>query len=173
MKSGMNPLISALDLGFLVLAWVAAAFGALMMCVTFADVVMRYLFRSPIPGSFEITEISMGLIVFFALPQMVRSRGNICVTVLFDRFSPPVRRYATFATELLGAAISVFIAWRMWLYGARILRYGEITMELRIPKGLIAQSMALLLIVTALAFILSARDALRGETGARPVGPGL
>lgn len=143
------------------LVWVSAAMATVMMLTIFVNVVMRYVFRSPPRGAFEIIEITMGLLVFFALPLMIRQSGNIRVTILFDRFAEPVRRWATFTTELLGTAICGFIAWRMWIYGERILRYGEVTMELRIPRGAIAQSMSVLLVVAAIAFLICAVEGLR------------
>ncbi|NMG41611.1 TRAP transporter small permease subunit [Chelativorans sp. ZYF759] len=143
------------------LVWISAAMATVMMLTIFTNVVMRYVFRSPPRGAFEIIEITMGLLVFFALPLMIRQSGNIRVTILFDRFAEPVRRWATFATELLGTAICTFIAWRMWIYGERILRYGEVTMELRIPRGAIAQSMSVLLVVAAVAFLICAVEGLR------------
>lgn len=143
------------------LVWVSAAMATVMMLTIFVNVVMRYVFRSPPRGAFEIIEITMGLLVFFALPLMIRQSGNIRVTILFDRFADPVRRWATFATELLGTAICGFIAWRMWIYGERILRYGEVTMELRIPRGAIAQSMSVLLVVAGVAFLICAVEGLR------------
>lgn len=143
------------------LVWVSTAMATVMMLTIFVNVVMRYVFRSPPRGAFEIIEITMGLLVFFALPLMIRQSGNIRVTILFDRFAEPVRRWATFTTELLGTAICGFIAWRMWIYGERILRYGEVTMELRIPRGAIAQSMSVLLVVAAIAFLICAVEGLR------------
>lgn len=173
MSAATHPLVTLLDRAFMALAWVAAALAAAMMFTTFGDVVMRYLFRSPIPGAFEITEVSMGLIVFFALPWMIRKGGNIRVTILFDRFPERTRRAATFVTELLCAATCVFIAWRVWLFGERILRYGEVTMELRIPKGVVAQSMSVLLVFAAAAFLLSAAEALKRAPVGRESGAGL
>lgn len=165
MTHAPRNIVKFLDHGFTLLAWVSGLLAAVVMFATFANVVMRYVFRDPIGGVFEITEVGMGLIVFFALPKMIRMRGNIRVTIVFDRFSQMARRYTTFATELLGAAICSFIAWRMWLYGERILLYREVTMELRIPKGLIAQSMSLLLVAAAIAFVVCALEALDRSRG--------
>lgn len=173
MSAATHPFVRLLDSAFMALAWVAAALAAAMMFTTFGDVLMRYLFRSPIHGAFEITEVSMGLIVFFALPWTIRRGGNIRVTILFDRFPERARRVATVATELLCAATSAFIAWRVWLFGERILRYGEVTMELRIPKGLVAQSMSVLLVFAAAAFLLCAIEALKRAPAGRASGAGL
>jgi TRAP-type transport system small permease protein len=147
---------------FFALACVAGALAAIMMVTTFSDVVMRYFFNRPIGGAFEVTEISMGLIVFFALPLMIRERENIVVTILYDRFPAPLRRAATTITDLVCAALCGFIAWRMWLYGERLLRANEITLELRVPKGAVAQSMSVLLFVAGAAFVICALRALTG-----------
>lgn len=161
-------MIALADRVFLALAWVAGGLAVVMMTTTFSDVIMRYFFNHPIFGAFEITEISMGLIVFFALPMMIRARENITVTVLFDSFPPPLRRAAVVLSDLTGAAVCALIAWRMWLYGERLVRFREVTLELQVPRGLIAQGMAALMALAALAFLLCAWQALR--RGVDPLG---
>lgn len=156
-------MIAIADRVFVALAWVAGLLAAVMMATTFSDVVMRYVFDAPIYGAFEVTEISMGLIVFFALPAMIRARENITVTVLFDLFPARLRHGATVATDLVCCAVCGFVAWRMWLFGARLLRYGEVTLELRVPRGLIAQVMAVLMAAAAVAFAICAWEAWRGR----------
>ncbi|PJE36205.1 hypothetical protein CVM52_13300 [Pseudooceanicola lipolyticus] len=166
-------LISAFDSLCLGLAWLSGLIAACVMTVTFVGVVMRYVFRNPLMGGFEMIEIGMGLIVFTALPWMVRNRGNIRVTILSDRFPPGLGRVADFIGQILGAALMAFVAWRVWLQGDRLLTYNEVTMELRVPKGLIAQGMSVMLIITALAFVICAFEVSRrrrpgagAETGA-------
>lgn len=146
---------------FLALAWVAGVLAAVMMVTTFTDVVMRYFFNRPIVGAFEVTEITMGLLVFFALPVMIRRRENIVVNVVHDMLPPRARRAATLLSDLVCAALCAFIAWRMWLFGARLLRFNEVTMELQVPKGAIAQSMSVLMALAAVAFLLCAWEAWR------------
>lgn len=162
----MRRLLRLFDLLCLALAWIAGLIAAFIMTVTFIGVVMRYLLRKPLMGGFEMIEIGMGLVVFCALPWMVRQRGNIRVTILSDHFSPAVSRFTEFFGQMLGAGLMALIAWRIWLQGKRLLTYNEVTMELRVPKGLIAQSMSLLLVVAALAFLACAFEALRRS--ARP-----
>ena len=154
-------LTAVFDKVCLILAWASGAIAAFVMTVTFVGVVMRYVFRDPLMGGFEMIEIGMGLMVFTALPLMVRKRGNIAVTVLSDRFPPGLARATTTLSNLVGAALTGFIAWRVWLQGERLLTYGEVTMELRVPRGLIAQGMASLLAIAALAFLLCAVEAIR------------
>lgn len=159
----MQTVISLFDRLCLLLARVSGVIAAFVMAVTFIGVVMRYGFRSPLMGGFEMIEVGMGLIVFTALPFVVRRGGNISVTVLSDHFPPLLRRVSDAAGQALGAVLMGFIAWRVWLQGERLLTYNEVTMELRIPKGLIAQSMSVMLALAALAFALCAFEAIRGK----------
>jgi len=154
-------LTASFDKVCLILAWASGTIAAFVMTVTFVGVVMRYVFRDPLMGGFEMIEIGMGLMVFTALPLMVRRRGNIAVTVLSDRFPPGLARATTTLSNLVGAALTGFIAWRVWLQGERLLTYREVTMELRVPRGLIAQGMASLLAIAAVAFLLCAVEAIR------------
>ena len=168
----MASLFSLFDRLCLVLAWLSGLIAAFVMSVTFVGVIMRYVLREPLMGGFEMIEIGMGLIVFTALPWMVRRNGNIRVTILSDKFPPLLARWTEFAGQALGTVVLGFVAWRVWLQGDRLLTYNEVTMELRVPKGLIAQGMSALLVVTALAFLVCAIEALRRSDGNAPTGPG-
>lgn len=157
-----------LDGLFRLFVWLSGGIAAAVMALTFVGVIMRYVFRSPLSGGFELIEIGMGLIVFTALPFLIRGPGNIRVTVLFDKFAAPVQRIMNVISHLIGAALSGFMAWRVWLQGDRMLRYGEVTMELRIPKGLIAEAMAALLALAVVAFLLCAYEAWSGTDRRSP-----
>jgi TRAP-type C4-dicarboxylate transport system permease small subunit len=163
----MHARIALLDRLCLGLAWASGLLAAFVMTVTFAGVFMRYVLRQPLMGGFEMIEIGMGLIVFTALPWMVRQGGNIRVTVVSDLFPRRLARVADCAGQTLGAVLMGFIAWRVWLQGERMMRFNEVTMELRVSKGLVAQGMSVLLAITALAFLACALEALRDERGAR------
>ena len=169
----MHRLVAVFDRFCLALGWLSGLIAAFVMTVTFVGVVMRYGLRSPLMGGFEMIEIGMGLIVFTALPLMVRRYGNISVTVLSDTFSPGLRRICTAIGQLLGAVLMSFICWRVWLQGERLLTYNEVTMELRVPKGLIAQGMSVLLAVTALAFLFCVIEVLRGKNDIPPSNTGM
>jgi len=157
--------MSAVDLVFRALAWIAGAAAGAMMALTAADVVMRYFLGSPIYGAFEATEIMMGLMVFLALPLATARREHIVVSILYDMLPAPVRRAATALFDLACAGLCGLLAWRLWLYGERLLRVGEVTLELRAPKGYIAMSMSVLLAAAALAFLVGAAQAVLRDPG--------
>ncbi len=159
----MKHVIALFDRLCLALAWLSGLIAAGVMSIIFVGVVMRYVFRRPLAGGFELIEVGMGLMVFTALPWLVRQRGNIRVTVLSDRFPPLAARLADLAGQVLGAGLMVLIARRVWMQGERLTNFGEVTMSLRIPKGLIAQGMSVMLVLTALAFLICALECLRRQ----------
>ena len=80
--------------------------------------------------------------------------------MLTDALPPRWLRVQTFAMDLIGGLFAALMGWRMWLFGARLIRSGETTLELQLSKGMIAQAMAALLFVTAVVFLYqAARDA--------------
>ena len=61
---------------------------AFMMVLTVADVLMRYCFRSPLPGASELTELMLVIIVFFALADTHTVRGHVAVDLVVTRLAP-------------------------------------------------------------------------------------
>ena len=118
-----------------VLGIAASALLFAMMCLTFVDVVARYLFNSPIRGGFEMTELTLLVLIFAGLPLV--SHGDEHVTMDFiDRMLPPraVDLLAR-AVHALVAAMFFFLTWQMLIKAARIAGYGDTTDVLRITVG--------------------------------------
>lgn len=86
-----------------------------VMVYTVADVVMRYAFNRPFSGSVEVTEFSMSLIVFLALPYTGWAGAHISVD-LFEKFlDRPALRLLPSVIAFVGAALFLVIAWRVML----------------------------------------------------------
>lgn len=103
------------------------------MALTFADVAGRYLFNSPIPGTAELTELGMGVLIFAGLPLVTARRGQITVT-LFDRFIPPAAlRFLDGAIALFSAAVLALFAWRIGADAAYRGGFGDMTTYLHLP----------------------------------------
>ena len=92
----------------------AAIFMFAMAALTFVDVIGRYFFSAPVPGTFEIVEYLLGLLTFSSLPLVTRDRAHVTVD-LFDRFIRGGFRKVTEFCVLLGSVVTVaFIGHRMW-----------------------------------------------------------
>jgi len=80
LKRVVNPLVR-------IIAFVAAGVLALMMFLTAADVLLRYIFNRPISGTWELTSYMMVVMVSFGLSYCALVKGLISVEVLTSRFS--------------------------------------------------------------------------------------
>jgi TRAP-type transport system small permease protein len=129
----------------------ALLFG--MMCLTFVDVVARYLFNSPIRGGFEMTELTLLVLIFAGLPLV--SHGDEHVTMDFiDRMLPPRAVAALIrVVHALVAAMFFFLTWQMLIKASRISGYGDTTDVLRIAVGPFVYFMAAMIALTALVHV--------------------
>lgn len=95
-----------------------------MMLLTTVDVVLRYLFNSPLPGVYTLCEMLMIGAVYPAIAYVQQARGHVRVDMLIDRLKG-IPRY-TFEMSTLFMALIAFIilgwesgksAWEAWVTG--------------------------------------------------------
>lgn len=136
-----------------VLGIAASALLFAMMCLTFVDVVARYLFNSPIRGGFEMTELTLLVLIFAGLPLV--SHGDEHVTMDFIDRMLPARAVAALVrlVHALVAAMFFFLTWQMLIKAQRIAGYGDTTDVLRIAVGPFVYFMAAMIGLTALVHV--------------------
>ena len=59
-----------------------------------AEVMMRYVFNSPIPGHLEVSELLMPIIVFLGLSYTQATHGHVGMDLVLDSLPPRAQRYA-------------------------------------------------------------------------------
>ncbi|MFC1861445.1 TRAP transporter large permease subunit [Chloroflexota bacterium] len=89
---------------------------AVMMFLTAVDVSLRYVFNRPIPGSMELTELMMAVLVAFGLGYTQIHKGHVAVDLVISRFRPRVQAVINTITCLFGLGIFSLITWRTILY---------------------------------------------------------
>jgi TRAP-type C4-dicarboxylate transport system permease small subunit len=131
----------------------ACALLLALMMVTFLDVVARYLFNRPIRGAFEITELTLLVLIFAGLPLV--SHGDEHVTMDFIDRMLPARAVALLVrvVHALVAAVFFFLTWQVLIKAGRIAGYGDTTDVLRIPVGPFVYFMAAMIFLTALVHV--------------------
>lgn len=130
------------------LEWVCGGLAALalfaIMALTFFDVGGRKLLESSIPGSLELTELLMVVVIFAALP-LVSMRGEHVVFDSLDAYLPrTVRMLQHAVVHLLCAALLLGLAWLMWRTGTEFAQSGETTAQLKITKAPFIYGMSVL-----------------------------
>jgi TRAP-type C4-dicarboxylate transport system permease small subunit len=143
----LRGLKRALDtLGGLLAA--VALFG--IMWLTLVDVSGRKLLSQSVPGSLELTELMMVVVIFAALP-LVSLRGE---HVVFDSIDPllsqRLRRAQGVVVDGLCALLLAGMAWLMWAKAGQMVEYGDTTAQLKIPQPPFVYAMSVLCGVTAL-----------------------
>lgn len=125
-----------------------------IMALTFFDVLGRKFLSNSIPGSLEITELLMVVVIFGALP-LVSARGE---HVEFDSLDPYLpgwlRRAQAFVVHLLCAAVLLGLGWLMWRSGGQFLESGETTAQLKILKAPFVYGMGVLCAFTGVIHLL-------------------
>jgi len=122
----------------------------LMMALTFADVVARYLLNRPIRGGFEITELTLLVLIFAGLPLVSHADEHVTMDFI-DRILPP-RAAAVWIRVMhaICAAIMFFLTWQVWIKATRIASYDDTTDVLRITIGPFVYFMAIMIALTGL-----------------------
>ena len=104
-----------------------------MMCVTFADVVMRKVLPGTFPAADELTKLSLGVLVFSALPLIAARREHLVIS-LFDSALPKFWNWIRLTLiDIFSAALLGVLAWRLALMALRFGEYGDRTMFLDAP----------------------------------------
>jgi TRAP-type C4-dicarboxylate transport system permease small subunit len=118
-----------------------------MMVLTFADVVARYLINWPIRGGFELTELTLLVLIFAGLPLVSHADEHVTMDFI-DRILG--RWHGAWIRVMHGvcAAIMFFLAWQVWIKATRIASYADTTDVLRITLGPFVYFMAAMIALT-------------------------
>jgi TRAP-type C4-dicarboxylate transport system permease small subunit len=130
-----------------------------VMVYTVADVVMRYAFNRPFSGSVEVTEFSMSLIIFFALPYTAWVGAHISVDLFEKYLDRRSLRYLPAILSLIGAALFALIAWRVTLETLATLN--QTSNMLRMPHYPFRFAVAFCSLVFAVVMLVQGWQALR------------
>ncbi|WP_339948063.1 TRAP transporter small permease [uncultured Albimonas sp.] len=110
--------------------WLAAAAAVLMMVHISVDVISKYVFRTPLPGTIAIvSNYYMVLVAFLPLAFAERRNGHIGVEVLTTRFPPHAQRALNIVSLLFCAAVFGALTWQSWIEAGRALQIGAFEIE--------------------------------------------
>src|SRR6185436_3006665 len=131
----------------------ASAILMVLMLVTFADVVSRYLLNWPLRGAFEATELMLLVLIFAGLPLVSHADEHVTMDFI-DRMLPPAAvRVLIRIVHALCAAVMFFLAWQVWIKAGKIAGYGDTTDVLKITIGPFVYFMAAMMFLTGLVHV--------------------
>jgi TRAP-type transport system small permease protein len=138
-----------------------------IMALTLVDVAGRKLLSASVPGSLELTELLMVVVIFAALP-MVSLHGEHVVFDSLDRWVPAaLRRVQQALVDLLCTALLWGLAWLMWTKAGQLAEYGDTTAQIKLPLAPFVYLMSLLCAITgAVHAVYVLRPMLQAHPGA-------
>lgn len=103
-----------------VFTWIATGVLGLMVLLVVSHISGRFLFNKPIPGTIELVEMAIVVVVFFALAYTEVRKGHVQIELLVSRLPAGARRILATVMYFFGAAFFIIVAWRvallMWSY---------------------------------------------------------
>lgn len=142
-----------------ILTWISLILGgfALAFMTGFSVwnvLIMRKALNAPILGAEDILILLLVVIVALSIPLGARSGAHIEIEVLEPKMSVAFAKWSMIVMKLLGIALLVFMAWRLWHAGLSAGRFGETTQQLLISYEpfyyLLAASISLYALVLVL-----------------------
>jgi TRAP-type C4-dicarboxylate transport system permease small subunit len=136
-----------------VLEWLCGSLAALalfaIMILTLVDVSGRKALSESVPGSLEMTELLMVVVIFAGMP-LVSLAGEHVVFDSLDPWLPKgVRRLQGLLVDATCAVALFGLAWLMWTMASQMAGYGETTAQLKLAKAPFVYGMSVLCAVTA------------------------
>mgnify|MGYP001432825972 CR=1 FL=1 len=139
------------------LTYLSAVTLIILLTVTFASVIMRYVFNAPILGSNEIIQLASVVLVMLAMPGAAQADMHIRVDVFDEHIGALGRLAGDMLTRVLSVYLLGILAWRAWGKLMDAAEFGDATNMLGIPLwpfyGLLILGSILYALVLAIQFV--------------------
>ncbi len=150
---GLNPSPGGRNFVTTLLTALSALLLFSMMALTFADVVARYFFNSPIYGASEIIAFMLGLTIFTAFPLVTKDRVHITVGMFENFYKGPVRFVQRLAV-LIGTLVFLgLVGLLLWDQGYGMYEAQYLSQYLDVPQAPVVLALAGLTGVAILLFV--------------------
>lgn len=105
----------------------------LLTAVTIIDVTGRFFLNKPLPGTIEVTELSLVLIVFLAFGFTEYYEEHIVIDTVYELMPKAVKKILYMVAGLISFAIILLMSWQLYVYAGRMLAGHYETGVLKIP----------------------------------------
>jgi TRAP-type C4-dicarboxylate transport system permease small subunit len=139
---------------------IAAMAIFVMMSLTCVDVFLRYFFRKPIPGTYEIVALLGAVAVAFAMAHTSVEKGHVAVSLIVQLFPKRLQGIIESIISIFGIILFGLIAWQSVLYGVDCQRSGEVSMTLQMPFYPIIYGVALCAGIVCLVLMVDLANAI-------------
>jgi len=100
----------------------------------FGDVIGRYFFYHPIPGTTELIKTAIIAIVFLGFPYALYKKAHIRTTVLTHHLSPEMEKWLEVISSIIGITIFTLVCIYGWKAAVKAWAVNEFEgVQLRVP----------------------------------------
>jgi len=141
-----------------VLEWLCGSLAAValfaIMILTLIDVSGRKAISQSVPGSLEMTELLMVMVIFAGLPLVSLAGEHVVFDSLDPLLPPRVRRVQGLCVDAACAIGLLGVAWVMWNMAGQRAADGETTAQLKLAIAPFVYGMSVLCAVTAIVHVM-------------------
>lgn len=137
------------SLGLLSLRRGAELCMSALALLTLADVLGRYVFHFPVPGTVELTEILMVGVIFIGLVLTTLERGHVVVDVFTNLLNYRVHRVVRLMGLILSAVTSLILSITSWQQALSAMEFGDRSAILGISLTPVIFFMSVMLFINA------------------------
>ena len=123
----------------------------LLMILTTVDVISRYLFNTPIRGTYDVSGLMALVIISLALAQTQVEKGHINITLFTDIMPQRIGSWIKAIISFTCLTTSIIVAWQSYLYGLSLFSVGEASQTEKIPFAPFAFTISVGFIILGLA----------------------
>ena len=142
-----------------------------LLLLTVSDVFLRYVFNSPIRGSYELTEIIVPLMVFLASAHAHDSGDHVVVDIIYEKMPFIAKWVTSMIGHLVYLGLIALMCWRLFVYSNSLREVNAWTSQLEIVLwpilllGAIAMLGYIASLIVELGAIIIKREVLGSESG--------
>lgn len=138
-----------------------------MTLITFAQVVLRYVFETSLVWSLEATTYSFAWLVLVGMSYGVRTNAHIAVDLLTSRLPPRAARLVAAAALCCGLAYCALMIYGSGQFVDRLMTLGTDARDIPLPRWVLTGIMPIAFAVLALRLLQAARSRPRAPDTAR------
>lgn len=127
----MSSIVRRMSMGFTYLGGLSILF---IMGVTLTDIFTRTFLNFSLLGTYDLVQLGLVVAVYGGLSEAFRRNAHIAVDLIDTISSPMLQRISTLIMLLLALGLLCLLTWLCFGQAYDTYIFGDITMDLRIPK---------------------------------------
>lgn len=131
--SGNNSGSAAVRRAILNIERVAGAILGLVTVLIFVSAIGRYVFASPVPDTFDVSRLVLGVAIAWGLASLGFHGTHIKVDLLAHTVPAVVQRTMNAIAWAVLLGFTILLTWKIWERLQSALAGGDVTMDLRLP----------------------------------------